>query len=677
MNVDRHDPLPRAINNARLAKNTSTSNNPAINFYPEGGAIVTGINSTLALQVADAKGNPLATAGYIVNNRDSIVANFTTNKSGLARVAFYPLWYLSYKAVIHQNNQDIAYPLPAFNPFAAQLSLTGQNDTYLNATVALEDSLYSRLFKTTIIGISGGNVCFAATGSGNYQASIPVTNFPAGIATLLLYDDGQHLLSERKVFINKNNYSIGLQTNKQNFAARDSVRINMAVTDDNGNPIVAALNVSVQDARIQKMSDYLETDTLQPAALTLNDWLKRNAKRYSAADIDLLMLAQPPEFKNWKTDSLALGVEGNEETELLRYLHGTITDRKNRPLNSLAVTEISLKSDDSFFDVDTTNKEGKFRLPIPQNRDSLLLNLQVTDKTGYHHTTDNLVIDTFNFPHFATPASLKEKFFAEGVTVAQLLKTYHIDTVFKGVGKGWLAPVTVKTKKKRAASYVTSKRVDPFSYVITSDKFQNGGHHGLVNALLSLPGVMIRQGFVTFLGGNGQGATPATEPIIIMDGAQMYLPPAGGDFTEPDPSAVLKYLNGLDPESIDFVEVLTGGNAAMYGVRGANGVILINSKSRSAYAKSSPNSFAVVAPLTYHVAPDFTMPDYNDRSVRNNKAPDARNTIYWNGGVVTGTNGKTSVGFFTADVATNYIVTITGITQNGDYIYKQITLNRK
>ncbi len=675
------DPYERPAYDAGQPKTANIPNDPVINFYPEGGAVITGINSTVVVQVTDGKGNPVSVSGYVANEADSTVANFTTNKFGLARITFYPYWYHKYSAVI-QRNRGIKYPLPSFNPFAGQVAVSSQNEEYINAVVTLEDSIFSKKATTYLLGISGDSVYYAAVGKGMYNVYIPVNRFPGGIATLLLFDDAQHLLSERKVFIRKDNCVVSLQTDKKNYAARDKVDMAVAVTDSKGMPLVAALNVSVQDQRVQTMSDAMETDTLQPA-LPLNEWLKRNSKKFSADDIDMMMIAQQPEFKNWQANSSVIEstIEGDEETELLRYLHGQVTGKKNMPLKGMVVTEILKKSDDFFFDVDTTNVDGKFRLPIPPNKDSLMLNLQVKDKSGYPQLDDNIIIDTFNFPQFATPVALKQKFFSGTVNIPRWLKANYADTLFTNAGKGWLKPVIVKGKVQKQENYDVSKRLDRFSSIITSDMLANGGYHAVGNALLRVPGVSMSQGFITIFGGDGQGGHPSSEPILIVDGQEVMPQSIREQFvshSEADASPVLNYLNNfLGGQDIDFIEVLTGGNAAIYGMRGGNGVIVVHTKARYVQNYAHDNGFKLVTPVTYHVAPKFNMPDYDDKIVKSNKEPDARNTIYWNGNIITGTDGKAYVNFYTADAATTYIVTITGITQKGDYINKRILINRK
>lgn len=74
-------------------------------------------------------------------------------------------------------------------------------------------------------------------------------------------------------------------------------------------------------------------------------------------------------------------------------------------------------------------------------------------------------------------------------------------------------------------------------------------------------GVSVRiRGGTSILGDN--------EPLYVIDGMPVQAGPGGA-------------LNGINPEDIARIEVLKDvGSTAMYGVRGANGVVLITTKGR-------------------------------------------------------------------------------------------------
>ena len=651
---------------------------PVIQYFPEGGALIAGINSTGALKVSDATGKPLILTGTIVDATDSLVTNFTTNKLGLARISFYPVWFKKYFAMMNINGQNIKYPLTEWSPFAAQIAVTRQAGDFIQAYVTLEDSIYSRKFSTYVLGVSRDSVCFAGVGRGMYQVDIPVANFPGGIATLLLFDGNRHLLSERKIFINKENYSLGVTTDKANYTARDKVHLGLNLADADGKPIVGSLSISVQDTRLMQVSDEIKTDTIAPVeTYELNDWLKRNKSMFSAADIDLVMLAQKPSFTNWQ-QYREVKTTYADNTTLLLNLQGTVVNHKQQPLKQKIVTALSITGTNPYLALDTTNEGGGFQLPLPANRDSLIIKLQVKNKHDIGES-DSIVINNFSFPRFATPAYLKHVFAADKQALLQRMSSYHIDTVFIGTGREWLKPVIVKaTKQKVTEVYDESKRVSSFSYVLNQERLKQYGAGAIGNALLMVPGLTLKHGQIMLFGGSGwMDTTGKSEPLLVIDGVRLSKDVVNSSGTTLDQtvSPVMSYLNTFSYQDIDFIEVLKGADAAIYGVEGGNGVILINTKTHreDEYVAAAK----IIQPVTYHIAPKFVMPEYDIKQVKNSKGPDPRTTIYWNGNVITGIDGKVNLDFFTADDATTYTVVVSGITANGEYVNKRVTINRK
>jgi hypothetical protein len=320
-------------------------------------------------------------------------------------------------------------------------------------------------------------------------------------------------------------------------------------------------------------------------------------------------------------------------------------------------------------DVDTTDKDGVFSLSIPQGFDSLQLSLQVTDKHQVQALTDNIKIDSFHYPDFSTPVSLKQQVLANNLNTLALLKKYQADTTISFHGKDWLPPVTVKAIKKEDLNYDALRRITSISQILTSDKFRYGGYNAIGNAILMVPGVTLSFGDISIFGpsfGPNMGRVEGGNigrPLIIMDGYE---------FKPGIPE--IEFLNTLNAADIDFIEVLRGGEAGIYGVRGASGVISINTKHGPGKADYSKTDFRVVTPVTYHVSPKFEMPDYSNKEIKNRSIPDPRTTIYWNGNISTDTDGEASINFYTADNVTNYTITITGLTSNGDLVYKRVTI---
>ena len=207
----------------KTVKNNSAAGTVAgkvIELFPEGGSIISGINTTVAVKATSETGKPLIVSGMVKDNHDAIAAKFATNAQGLGKFSYYPKWFNKYTVhILNSSSKDSVIALPNINFFAAQISVERQGSDYIIARVALEDSIYSRDFTTYILGVSGDSLCFAGSGRGIYNANIPLNNFPAGKAKLLLFNQQKKLLSERSFYNPKKSCIINAAANKENYAS--------------------------------------------------------------------------------------------------------------------------------------------------------------------------------------------------------------------------------------------------------------------------------------------------------------------------------------------------------------------------------------------------------------------------------------------------------------------------
>jgi hypothetical protein len=642
--------------------NKSNNTTPVIHFFAERLTGILNIISTGVLQIKDANNNPLIVSGEIVNNNDSVITNFTTNHFGFARITFLYEDGNKYQAVFHINGRAIKYQLPAIDHSKAQLSVTNQKEKSIKAFVTLEDSLRPD-FRTIILGINGDSLSYAAVGTGTYGITIPLDNFPGGINSLLLFDDQQHLLAERKIFINKDNYELNINANKKNYAARENATLNIEIKDTEGKPLESAMNIAVEDAWLTQLADSIEINNLPPSdEFLLNKWLTLYHDKFSATDIDLLMVAERSAYntpgKN-KTQNIQPGADDDEK---LLNIIGRVTDRKDQPLKDRVITVMSKNSSGFFMDTDSAKDDGVFKIPLPQI-DSLTLSIQVVDKHSVIRTDDKITIDTFNFPSFTTPVSVKQQFFASNINTIATLKKYHVDTAITFQGKGWLKPITVTTIQKEEPTYDVTKRINPISQILPGDKLSRS-YNSIGYALLTVPGVTLTfNGQLAIFGPSIDMHGKISGPLLVVDGVAMG-------------EASIGYFNSLSPADIDFIEVLRGAEAGIYGSRAGDGVISVNTKHGPDKIDYSKTNFKTFMPLTYHKSPQFYMPDYSNELIKNSKSPDPRTTIYWNGNIITDEKGEAAVNFYTADNATNYSVTVSGITAKGDIVYKRILISR-
>lgn len=103
------------------------------------------------------------------------------------------------------------------------------------------------------------------------------------------------------------------------------------------------------------------------------------------------------------------------------------------------------------------------------------------------------------------------------------------------------------------------------SYATTNikndDKFEFSKYSNMIELIVnSSPSITISNGGIIIRGASSLNASSAA--LIVIDGID----------------AGMSQLTELSPINVRSVDILKGGSAAIYGVRGANGVVIINTK---------------------------------------------------------------------------------------------------
>jgi TonB-dependent SusC/RagA subfamily outer membrane receptor len=141
------------------------------------------------------------------------------------------------------------------------------------------------------------------------------------------------------------------------------------------------------------------------------------------------------------------------------------------------------------------------------------------------------------------------------------------------------------------------------------------------------------------------------------------------------PDGVNSFLQSVDPRTIDFVEILKGPEAAMYGMQGAGGVILINTTNvRKQVSQINSQGVSTIYPKGYFKQTDFVAPDYDKKEIKKSSTHDKRTTLYWDANALTDKTGNLTQYFFTADDKTLYSIIVMGITENGSIVSKKIII---
>ncbi|MDQ6904868.1 MAG: Plug domain-containing protein, partial [Bacteroidota bacterium] len=376
--------------------------------------------------------------------------------------------------------------------------------------------------------------------------------------------------------------------------------------------------------------------------------------------IDLLMMARNNSYETLGKLNVKSAII---DADSLLYIKGKVITLKNEPASG-KVINLLVNFGDLSFHSDTTDIAGRFSFPLENFADSMQFALEVKDLNG-HTQNDKIIMETPSYPKLRTPPSLKEYLPVQPKTIRKYINAYYESGTFDDKHA---LPAVVVNKSQKNVDYDQSKRVSPNSAILTSNELNE--RNGVGISVLNVGGMHLLNGYLVVNGLTSMKAPDVTsEPLLLVNGAEVSL---SGGVSETSP--VMTYLNSLNPKNIDFIEILKGGDGANYGLRGGNGVILVNLSNKTKDGIQNSNNLK-----TYYAKGIANPGLFHNREYQPGDdkllSGDNRSTLFWNGSFITDNNAALT--FYTSDVPATYRATITGITIHGDIIYKTITFENK
>jgi CarboxypepD_reg-like domain/TonB-dependent Receptor Plug Domain len=286
-----------------------------------------------------------------------------------------------------------------------------------------------------------------------------------------------------------------------------------------------------------------------------------------------------------------------------------------------------------------TDTEGKFLVSGIQLSDTTDINYQATDLKG--KLLEKVLFDAEEFPAIK-PSNLKPNFIVKDLQSTVLIEK-DIDLPKDAIQ---LEEVSVTTK--RSEKQFVSKPIygNPDFTVLAKE---------ISPALIGMNPVMALQGKVpgvqiTYADGRIKVRMRGGQNSIEGDSAPLYL-------LDGFPVEDVNSLMNVSMDNIDRIEVLKTARA-MFGSRGANGVIAIYTKSsvskpterNNAGLKSSAKQLTVIG---YHESKPFFSPNYGTSQAKESTKLDIRTTIFWQPNLSSNT-----FSFYAADNASVYRILV-------------------
>ncbi|MEO7215811.1 carboxypeptidase regulatory-like domain-containing protein [Mucilaginibacter sp.] len=641
---------------------------PDVQFFPEGGEMVNGLRSRIAIKAINSEGLGENIQGTIEDNDGNIVADFATRHLGMGVFALIPKSDKTYRAKIGSPGETLyTVDLPIAKTIGYTLAINNSQADSIFIKVAVNHEFLKEGQGNTfyVLAQSAGKIYYSAQGklTGQvYMAGISRSRFPSGIVQFTLFNQNSQPVAERVAFI-RGSDSLTMQVTPQTktFQARQPVKFNL-VAKGSSRQATGTFSISVTNETAVGLDESLESTIVNSLLLTSD--LKGSIEQpnyyftgstQASADLDLLMLTQGYRKFKWKQ---ALGAEPGVpvyQPESSLELSGTVQTMAGKPVPNgkvvLTATRGNLITDT------LTDANGNFKFVNLDMADTS----KVTLNAKKSNNNNNVQITVLN-PGYA------EILKSAGSDTTTSVLPPQITAVLQQKYSGYQQlqkEELIKRGRILKEVRIKANRIRKAPELTYSANLNGPGHANQVimgddlnmNSCPYVSGCLI--GKVMGVKFNAQGEPINTRSVgmntlekpmvLIVDGIMMEG----------------SHLNELNSNDIYSIEVLRSlSYLTIYGSNAATGALVITMR-RGGESRAKQTSFSgVITYLFKGFTPtrSFYTPKYSAAT----PLPDLRSTIYWNPNVITDKDGLATIEYLNNDNKGTYRVVIEGIDDNGN-----------
>ena len=226
-------------------KQTTLPRNYDVQFFPEGGNLVQGIQSKVAFKIVDRSGKGVDFRGSVVSKSNDTVVTFQPLKFGIGNFVFTPEGGDSYRAIVKLPDTTITRELPAplGQGYVLKVNSTG-SQLHLSVTTNIKSADVVYLFvHTRQISKVAERGTFL---NGVVEFTIDKSKLEEGVSHITVFDRNSLPVCERLYFKQPSHRLILQPTiDAQEITSRKKVRLTLHSIDESKKSTPADMSVSV------------------------------------------------------------------------------------------------------------------------------------------------------------------------------------------------------------------------------------------------------------------------------------------------------------------------------------------------------------------------------------------------------------------------------------------------
>lgn len=628
-------------------------------FFPEGGDLVSGLQSKVAFRVTDESGRGTNFTGAILNQNNDTIVRFHPAKFGIGSFVFTPVKGNIYKAVIKPaNDNSIIQSLPPVRDNGFVMTLSDhpkENGLKLSIQTNTSDPsaylvIHSQQHINTATQILIEN--------GIAQTEIDKNKLGEGISHITIFNSASQPVCERLYFKRvQKRLLVNANADNSQYAIRAKVTIDVLSQDEAEKP--AAANMSMAVYLIDSMPVYGE-DIYSYLWLSSDLQGKVEHPEYYFTDtstvaneaLDNLMLTHGWRRFRW-TNVLA------NNKPMLRFLpeyeghivSGKLLNAGSGTPEGNIVAFLSVPGTHFQLYTSKSNNEGLVHFNTKDFYGSKLIVAQANAQQNSRYRID------FQSPFSESYSSFKIPPFYSSNAANNLLQqsiNMQVQNVYARDTGTYSLPAPIDTAHffgKPDARYI----LEDYTRFPTMEEV-------LREYVREINVRKNRDNFhLTMVVKNEAGNPDVKDPVVLLDGVPQF-----------DKGNKITHYNALKVKELEIIK-----DKYYLGPATFNGIASFTTYKGDLEGFQLDTAATIMDYDALQLKRDFYSPVYQTKDELVSRLPDFRNVLYWAPDIKTGNNGKQQVSFYTSDQPGKYAVVLQGLSPSGRAGSKVFTIEVK
>lgn len=624
-----------------------------LNFYPESGKLVSGIESKVVFESKDSNKDPVSLCGKLLEGDNTIVSEFCSSKNGMGSFTFTPEINKNYRVEITQaGNISTSHKLPQIHESGTSI-VVREKENKFEILINGKGKVYNSDLLFYLVHSHEKIVASKRIALKNNKSVTDIESdiLPIGVSTVTLFSSQGAVLCNRSFFkTSKRQDILKMDLPKDSYSTREKVSIDISSLKNDLSLNDMNLSVSVASHHDQlnqyqlNLSDYLLLGQSISGFVYNPESLFEGTELQVKESIDQVLIAHAKDQFIWQKNAQKEDVKYIPEYQR-PLITGKITNKlTNEPARAI-MTYLSVPGRNIRFFASKSRNDGSFTFELKDiyGSNEIVIQNDYTKDTIYTIDIDD------PFSHEYTEINVPKLNLDEGME--NWIKHQSQNMQIENANLKFQPQLSLLTKVDSSSFYYEPDSryyLDDFTRFIVMEEVMREYVYG-VNVRKN------KQGFHFMTLDLSKNEIFQENPLMMLDGIPVF-----------DANEII----ALDPLKVEKIETVK--RRFHKGQLDCRGIVTYTTYKGDLNGYSLHENAIVIEYEGVQHMKQYYFPEYPSSFVKRITTPDFRNTLYWNPDFKLDEKGNATIEFYTSDDVNNYEISLVGLSKNGKAFSKKI-----